>query len=69
MARSSLPGHVHVVVLEGPGAARRRIGYVAVRPERPDAAQLVSAFTFTNRILGFVDAPALQQRLVEDFST
>ena len=42
-----------------------RIGYVAVNPERPDAAQLVGAFTFTNRILGFVNAPALQQRLVE----
>lgn len=42
-----------------------RIGYVAVNPGRPGAAELASAFTFTNRILGFVNAPAFQQRLVE----
>ncbi len=42
-----------------------RIGYVAVNPASQDAARLVAAFTFANRILGFVNAPALQQRLVE----
>jgi len=42
-----------------------RIGYVAVNPAARDAEALVGAFTFTNRILGFVNAPALQQRLVE----
>lgn len=42
-----------------------RIGYLAVNPASRDAARLVGAFTFANRILGFVNAPALQQRLVE----
>lgn len=42
-----------------------RIGYVAVNPVRDAARELAGAFTFTNRILGFVNAPALQQRLIE----
>ena len=41
-----------------------RIGYVAVNPATDGALELASAFTFTNRILGFVNAPALQQRLI-----
>lgn len=42
-----------------------RIGYLAVNPSSPEAEALVAAVTFANRILGFVNAPALQQRLVE----
>jgi aspartate aminotransferase len=42
-----------------------RIGYLAVNPASPEADALVAACTFANRILGFVNAPALQQRLVE----
>lgn len=42
-----------------------RIGYIGVNPESEGAGKLASAFTFTNRILGFVNAPAFQQRLVE----
>jgi aspartate aminotransferase len=42
-----------------------RIGYLAVNPASPEAESLVAACTFANRILGFVNAPALQQRLVE----
>ena len=42
-----------------------RIGYIAVNPESEGSNELASAFTFTNRILGFVNAPAFQQRLVE----
>jgi aspartate aminotransferase len=42
-----------------------RIGYLAVNPASPEAAALVAACTFATRILGFVNAPALQQRLVE----
>ena len=42
-----------------------RIGYVAVNPASEGARELAAAFTFTNRILGFVNAPAFQQRLVE----
>lgn len=40
-----------------------RIGYVAVNPRMPDCARLVNAMTFTNRVLGFVNAPALWQRV------
>jgi aspartate aminotransferase len=42
-----------------------RIGYLAVHPGSPDADVVLSAATFATRILGFVNAPALQQRLVE----
>ncbi len=42
-----------------------RIGYIAVNPASEGAAELVGAFTFANRVLGFVNAPALQQRLIE----
>lgn len=42
-----------------------RIGYLAVNPASPEAEALVGAATFATRILGFVNAPALQQRLVE----
>jgi aspartate aminotransferase len=41
-----------------------RIGVVAIGPECPDAVALQGAFTFANRVLGFVNAPALQQRAV-----
>jgi len=41
-----------------------RIGIVAVGPDCPDAAGLMGAFTFANRVLGFVNAPALMQRAV-----
>jgi aspartate aminotransferase len=47
------------------GIPGERIGYLAVNPASEGAAELVSACTFTTRILGFVNAPALQQRLVE----
>ena len=39
-----------------------RIGYVAVNPECPGKEMLIGALTFCNRILGFVNAPALMQR-------
>jgi aspartate aminotransferase len=41
-----------------------RIGYVAVSPVCEEADELISALIFANRILGFVNAPALMQRLV-----
>lgn len=41
-----------------------RIGYVAVHPEIEDKAALLGALTLANRILGFVNAPALMQRVV-----
>ncbi|MEW6218792.1 MAG: pyridoxal phosphate-dependent aminotransferase [Thermodesulfobacteriota bacterium] len=41
-----------------------RIGYIAVHPAMPDRAALLGGLTLANRILGFVNAPALQQRLL-----
>ena len=41
-----------------------RIGYLAVHPEIDEKALLVETLTLANRILGFVNAPALMQRVV-----
>jgi len=44
--------------------AGERIGYLALNPTMPDAARLADGLIFANRILGFVNAPALMQRVV-----
>ena len=44
--------------------AGERIGYVAIHPEYDGQAELMDGLTFSNRVLGFVNAPALMQRLV-----
>jgi aspartate aminotransferase len=41
-----------------------RIGYLAIHPHAPHARELANAMTFASRILGFVNAPALMQRVV-----
>jgi len=41
-----------------------RIGYLAVHPDMPEKGSVVGALTLANRILGFVNAPALMQRAV-----
>ncbi len=41
-----------------------RIGYIAVQPEIENKAELVSGLIFSNRILGFVNAPALMQNII-----
>jgi len=41
-----------------------RIGYVAINPHIPEAGLLFNALVYANRTLGFVNAPALMQRLV-----
>ncbi|HWI54633.1 MAG TPA: pyridoxal phosphate-dependent aminotransferase [Desulfobacteria bacterium] len=41
-----------------------RIGYLAVSPKVKDLAFVMEGMTFSNRVLGFVNAPALMQRLV-----
>ncbi|MFZ5775033.1 MAG: pyridoxal phosphate-dependent aminotransferase [Thermodesulfobacteriota bacterium] len=43
-----------------------RIGYIAVHPGIEGKAQLLGAMTLANRILGFVNAPALMQRVVAE---
>ncbi len=40
-----------------------RIGFLALHPEARDKELLMAAFVLANRILGFVNAPALAQRL------
>ncbi|MDR1487940.1 MAG: pyridoxal phosphate-dependent aminotransferase [Deltaproteobacteria bacterium] len=44
--------------------AGERIGYVCVSPEIPNSEDLMQAAILANRILGFVSAPALMQRVV-----
>jgi aspartate aminotransferase len=41
-----------------------RIGYVAVHPDYEGAAELMDAFVFCNRVLGFVNAPAMMQHAI-----
>jgi aspartate aminotransferase len=43
-----------------------RIGYLSVHPEADDKAALLDAMTLATRILGFVNAPALIQRVVAE---
>jgi aspartate aminotransferase len=49
------------------GLAGERIGYLAVSPRIGDDRSLIDAMIFANRILGFINAPALMQRLVGRF--
>jgi aspartate aminotransferase len=42
-----------------------RIGHIAINPECYAHHELVSGFIFCNRILGFVNAPALMQNVVK----
>ena len=41
-----------------------RIGNIAINPEYPERGELANGFTFCNRTLGFVNAPALMQHIV-----
>jgi len=43
-----------------------RIGFVAVHPKCQDAGNLMAGLIFSNRVLGFVNAPALIQRVVKN---
>jgi aspartate aminotransferase len=45
-----------------------RIGYIAVGPDIEDKNSLIGAFTYATRILGFVNAPALMQRIVAELT-
>lgn len=44
--------------------AGERIGYVAANPTMKDIKQVMEGLILSNRILGYVNAPALMQRLV-----
>ena len=41
-----------------------RIGYIAVSPEYDGRGELINGLVFCNRVLGFVNAPALMQHVV-----
>jgi aspartate aminotransferase len=43
-----------------------RIGYIALHPEIAEKNPMTEALTLANRILGFVNAPALMQRVVAE---
>ena len=45
-----------------------RIGYIAAGPEVSDIENLIGAFIFGTRVLGFVNAPALMQRIVAELT-
>jgi aspartate aminotransferase len=62
------PHHRHSIVatshskdLALPG---ERIGYIAVHPECSQREDLMDGLVFCNRVLGYVNAPALMQRIV-----
>src|SRR5208283_1281137 len=44
--------------------AGERIGYLAISPRLAEAAALANACTFSHRILGYINAPAIWQRVV-----
>jgi len=44
--------------------AGERIGYLAISPRLEEAAALANACTFAHRILGYINAPAIWQRVV-----
>ena len=46
------------------GLPGERIGIIAVAPDYPDGDEVLDGLTFCNRTLGFVNAPALMQRIV-----
>ena len=46
------------------GLPGERIGHIAVHPDYPGKGELLDAMVFCNRVLGFVNAPALMQRVV-----
>ncbi len=46
-----------------------RIGYIAVHPDYDDGGSLMDALIFCNRVLGFVNAPAIMQHLVRNLQT
>jgi aspartate aminotransferase len=49
------------------GLAGERIGYIAASPNIRNISPLMDAMIFSNRILGFINAPALMQRVVGKF--
>ncbi len=66
VAPSMMGAYAHTIHLTSHskdlGLAGERIGYIVTSPQAEGADLLVRAFAFCNRVLGFVNAPALMQR-------
>ncbi len=48
------------------GIPGERIGFLAISPRCPDGGRVADAAAFANRTLGYVNAPALMQRVVTE---
>ena len=48
------------------GLAGERIGFIAIHPSFPEKSIMTEALIFCNRTLGFVNAPALMQRIIQE---
>jgi aspartate aminotransferase len=59
--KNSIIAYSYSKTLSLPG---ERIGYIAVNPEIEEGAELLNALILCTRISGFVNAPALMQRIV-----
>ncbi|SDB59818.1 aspartate aminotransferase [Desulfonatronum thiosulfatophilum] len=66
---SLLPLYPHTVVVssfsKSLALAGERIGFALVNPAMPGKDELLAGMVLTNRILGFVNAPAVGQRLMQ----
>ncbi|MDP2931867.1 MAG: pyridoxal phosphate-dependent aminotransferase, partial [Chloroflexota bacterium] len=60
--KQSIVGTSHSKDLALPG---ERIGYAAIHPDCHQRDELVDGFIFCNRVLGYVNAPALMQHIVK----
>lgn len=58
---NTIIGYSYSKSLSMPG---ERIGYLVIPDEVADSADVISAATVANRILGFVNAPTLQQKVI-----
>jgi len=65
---SLLPLYPHTVVVssfsKNLSLAGARVGYALVNPAMPGKEELIGGIILANRILGFVNAPALAQKLL-----
>jgi len=59
--RNSVIATSHSKDLALPG---ERIGYIAANPDMDEVGQFMAGAIFCNRVLGFVNAPAMMQRLI-----
>ena len=65
-----IPGYLNSIIVTShakdlalPG---ERIGFIAINPGYPEKEELAGGFSFCNRTLGFVNAPALMQHVVRN---